>query len=227
MMESFDRYNAVVDLGKRLVTELSLGNDLTAQWMAHLIAERMDAAERATGEERAIAQEACQQVIFGLWEHRDSLPSHLRPFKQLDPLVQTLSSLSVKGGTRFRYLTSNPSDEDLDSVKDDKQLLAAAVSLDYTARVLIQQLLSDASAAASEKVIPWLDAAVSAGAEVAAELALVTFVWGDEETLQGDALVRESLSEKIEKLESFSQLAAVVVSEYRERLSQLEDGDGG
>ena len=43
-MESLDRSKAVIDLGKKLVAELKLGDDMMAQWMAHFIAERMDAA---------------------------------------------------------------------------------------------------------------------------------------------------------------------------------------
>lgn len=39
-MESLDRSKAVIELGKRIVAGLTLGDDVTAQWMAHLAACR-------------------------------------------------------------------------------------------------------------------------------------------------------------------------------------------
>lgn len=46
-MESLERSSAVIDLGKRLVTQLKLGDDDLAQWMAHALAERIKDAENA------------------------------------------------------------------------------------------------------------------------------------------------------------------------------------
>ena len=47
-MESLDRSKAVIELGKRIVAGLTLGDDVTAQWMAHLVAEKISAAENAS-----------------------------------------------------------------------------------------------------------------------------------------------------------------------------------
>jgi hypothetical protein len=86
-MESLDRSRAVIELGKRLVVQLKLGDDLLSQWMAHLIAERMDAVEHALPEARTSAQDACAATVFQLWDHRNSLPAHIRPFRALEVFV--------------------------------------------------------------------------------------------------------------------------------------------
>lgn len=218
-MESLDRSKAVIDLGKRLVTELKLGDDMMAQWMAHLIAERIDAAESASPEARVSAQDACAQVIFELWAHRNSLPSHMRPFRELEPLLQTLASLDVDSGSRFRYFPQHPSDEELEGAEiQGNQLLKAAVNLDYSARVLIQYLLSSAAESVGDKAIPWLDAAVNAEADAVLEARVVEFFVAGAKQPDADEIAREALLGKIEKLEVFSQLANDVAAELRRQL---------
>jgi hypothetical protein len=224
-MESLDRSKAVINLGKQLVTELKLGDDMTAQWMAHLIAERMDAVESASPETRASAQDACAQVIFKLWEHRNALPSHMQPFRELEPLLQTLASLDVDGGPRFRYFPQHPSDEELEDA-EGSQFLKAAVSLDYSARVLIQYLLSTAAGSVCDKAIPWLHAAINAEADAVLEARVVEFVTAGAMLPGADEIAREALLDKIEKLEAFSLLATTVAAELRCRLDSPAMDEG-
>lgn len=222
-MESLDRSKAVIELGKRLVSELKLGDDMMAQWMAHFIAERMDAAERASPETQVSAQDSCAQAIFKLWEYRNSLPSHIRPFRELEPLLQTLTSLDVDSGPRFRYLPQHPSDQELENI-EGHDLLKTAVNLDYSARVLIQYLLSAAAKSATDKAIPWLEAAIDAQADMVLELRVVEFVSAGVKLPGADEVAREALLDKIEKLEAFSQLATAVAAEFKSKLT-LADGD--
>lgn len=227
-MESFDRSKAVVDLGKRLVNQLKNEDDLLAQWMAHAIAERIDSVERASPETRAAAQDACRQAIFGLWEHRNSLPSHMRPFGGLDPLLRTLASLDVDSGVRFRYFPQHPTDEELCAAEfGENRFLETAVNLDYSARALIQYLLSVAAQRAAEKSIPWLDAAIDAGADAVLEGRVVEFVSGGAKASGAAELARKALQDKIEKLEVFSQLATTVAAELRSQLDLAVDGEDG
>jgi hypothetical protein len=221
-MESLDRSKAVIDLGKRLVIELKLGDDMLAQWMAHLIAERMDAAEHASSELRDSAQNACREAILTLWKHRNNLPSHIRPFKELDPVIQTLASLDVNSGSRFRYISHSPVAEELDGVAvNQKPFLDTALNLDYSARVLIQYLLSAASKDAAEKASSWLDLTINAEADAVLELRVVEFVSDGVTSPDGEEIARDALLDKIQKLEAFSQLATTVISELRSQLAQI------
>ena len=73
-MESLDRSKAVIEIGKRVVAGLKLGDDVTAQWMAHLVAEKISAAEQASEATRDAAASVCVDVILKLWAHRYTLP---------------------------------------------------------------------------------------------------------------------------------------------------------
>lgn len=218
-MESLERSKAIIDLGERLVTALNIGDDPVSQWMTHVVAEQMDAVERVPPDERASAQDACRQTIFSLWEHRNSFPSNMRPFRELDPLFKTLDSLDVDSGAGFRYLPSQPSGEELEGeAASGKRFLNAAVNLDYSARVLIQYLLSAAAQEAAEKATPWLKAATDAEAGALLELRVVEFVTGGEKTANSNEVARKALLEKVEKLEVFAQLASALAAELRGRL---------
>jgi predicted metalloprotease with PDZ domain len=73
-MEPLDRSKAVIQLGKRIVAALRLGNDVTAQWMAHLVAEKISVAELASGTVRDAAVVECVDAILKLTAYRSTLP---------------------------------------------------------------------------------------------------------------------------------------------------------
>jgi hypothetical protein len=107
-MESLDRSNAVIELGKRIVAGLKLGDDVTAQWMAHLVAEKISSAEQASENARDTAIAECVDVILKLWAHRYTLPPYMRPLRELDPLLRTLNSLGVNEADELRFFTRRP-----------------------------------------------------------------------------------------------------------------------
>jgi hypothetical protein len=78
-------------LGRRIVGELDLGDsrDTLARWLAHRIAEVMDAAERATDpdQQRAFRAE-CERLILEVWGHRDRWPRGWPPEGAADVLAQ-------------------------------------------------------------------------------------------------------------------------------------------
>lgn len=221
-MESLERSSAVIDLGKRLVAQLELGNDETAQWMAHALAERIRDAENAHSEGRAAAQSSCAELVFQLWERRYSLPSQLRPLKKLEPLLRTLDSLDASNGSRFRFMQEPPADVKVE--EGVEKSLDLAVKLDYAARILVQYFLASAAEQASEEIRPWIQSAVDAGADVTLEVRVVSFVDGgldrssDEETV-----AHETLKNKIRKLESFASLAASHAADLRAKYDLLTD----
>jgi hypothetical protein len=86
-MESLDRSKAVVELGKRIVAGLELGDDVVAQWMAHFVAEKISAAEQAPLDTRDIAVAACVEAILKLWANRYTLPPYMRPLKGIGPVA--------------------------------------------------------------------------------------------------------------------------------------------
>jgi hypothetical protein len=220
-MESLDRSRSLIELGRRIVAQLKLGDDLLSQWMAHHIAERIDAAERADNEERASAQDACARAIFQFWDHRNTLPEHIRPFRALEPLIETLASLDVSD-RRFRYFQRVPSDDDLEAAGDSSQsALALAMHLDEAARVLIQYFLASAAEAATEDARPWIEAAIDSEADAVLELRIVEFVSAGMSIPGADEAARRAMTDKMKKLEMFSDLAKAVALDLKKRLDLL------
>lgn len=221
-MESLERSSAVIDLGKRLITQLKLGDDEPAQWMAHALAERIKDAENAPPEKRVAAQSSCAELVFQLWERRYSLPTQLRPLKSLEPLLQTLNSLDTTSGPRFRFMQERPADMKVD--EGVEKTLDLAVKLDDAARILVQYFLATAAEQASEEAQPWIQSAIDAGAAVSLEVRVVRFVdSGLDHSAEAAKMAKEALNDKIQKLEVFASLAAALAKDLRAKHDQLTD----
>ncbi len=79
----------VLDLGRALVEELGLdpGVDTLSRWMAHYIAELIEAAETAKGEDRPVKLATCANAILDIWGRHHQLPNGQRPFEDLEPIL--------------------------------------------------------------------------------------------------------------------------------------------
>src|SRR3990167_740078 len=131
-MESLDRSKAVIELGKRIVAGLKLGDDVTAQWMAHMVAERISAAEHASETARDAANAECVDVILKLWAHRYTLPPYMRPLRELDPLLRTLNSLGVNRDDELRFFSRPPNSEELEgATENEKKLFEFAIGIEH------------------------------------------------------------------------------------------------
>lgn len=223
-MESLERSRAVIDLGKRLVTQLKLGDDEIAQWMAHALAERIQNAENSPPEDRAAAQNSCTELIFQLWERRYCLPYQLRPLKKLEPLLRTLDSLDVTNSPQFRFAQELPTDIKVE--EDIKILLDAAVTLDDAARILVHYFLATAAEQATEETTPWIQSAADAGADVTLEVRLLSFVdEGLDRSSDKSKVTRDTVRNKLEKLELFMSLAASHIADLKTKHDLLLDGE--
>jgi hypothetical protein len=171
-------------------------------------------------ESRVAAQNSCAELVFQLWEHRYSLPTQLRPFKKLEPLLRTLDTLDTNNGLRFRYMQKPPADVEVQ--EDSKKILDLAVKLDDAARILVQYCLATAAEKASEEAKSWFQSATDAAADVTLEVRIVEFVNGGLDRSTNDAkIAREVLEEKIQKLESFASLATSHAAELRAKHNLL------
>ncbi|APQ14536.1 hypothetical protein BJP27_18100 [Pseudomonas oryzihabitans] len=215
----------MIELGKRLVTQLDLDGDLLAQWMAHDISARIDAIERASPEASISARDECAKSILTLWEHRNVLPSHLRVFKDIDPLIRTLTSLDVDHGDDYRYFRPILREAALEQTDSEmNKWLELAFGLDYSARILIQYALRSAGESAASKARPWVEAAMKAGVDPLAERQTVDYLlerWcsiKDDDEDEEKAILQEALRDKISKLENFAQLASAIATQLRDQL---------
>lgn len=225
-MESLDRSKAVIELGRRIVSGLKLGDDVTAQWMAHLVAEKISAAEQAseTAQDAAVAD--CVEVVLKLWAHRYTLPPYMRPLRELDPLLRTLNSLGVNEGSELRFFARPPSSEELEgATEDEKELFEFAIGIDHVARELIRHALCLAAERSVDVVKPWLEEAFKGSLEAPVELRISRFV--AEGLLKGQEKAKQqAMLDRIDRLESFANAALFLAGEMRKALAQETEESG-
>lgn len=143
---SLTRSEAVIALGKRLVAQLGVEDDILASWMTHHVAHLIASAEAAPPEEKAVAENACAQAILDLWRHRNQLPEHLCPLDEAQPILRTLAFLDLDPND-IRYYRDQMKAIVLAKVEGDaKRAIETALGVDYTARLLIRMLLHEAAA---------------------------------------------------------------------------------
>jgi hypothetical protein len=202
-----------------LVAQLGASDDLLASWMAHYVAERIEAAEKASDEDRRPAQDACAKAILDLWRHRNALPEHLRPLGQLEPVMRAIASLDVDEDDYRYYPHALREAATMRADDETKQWLDLAFGLDYSARVLISFALATAAQRAGSDAAAWVDLARRAGAEAAPETYVIKFVSGPDELAEADESEEAArLKERLARLEAFAGMSAALIADLRAKL---------
>ena len=161
--ENSEQQQRAISLGKALVRELGLepGVDTLSRWITHYISEQMAIAENATGEEKAKAEKRCFDSIMQLWQHRNALPNERSPFKDFIPIFETLQRLNPENQESFYigwdHHQNNPDEESPSDSEEAKSWLRMALSIDKTARVLLEAVLQQAALkVTNSKARAWL-----------------------------------------------------------------------
>ncbi|MBB5209258.1 hypothetical protein [Chiayiivirga flava] len=218
-MTSHEHSDAAIELGKRLVAQLELGDDVLSQWLAHDLATHVAAVDTAEGEARASARERCVRSILALWERRSVFPRRLRPFAGLEPLMQVITSLDIESANS-RYLSASiPEDALSDAPQEMRAWLELVPQLDFAARATIRHIFRLACEEAALNARPWVELAKKAALDIFPEEQLIQFVLDarDAETTGSDGQL-EQLREQVERLEGFVRVVAVMAADLRTRL---------
>ncbi len=217
-MVSLTRSSAVLELGRRLVTQLDVHGDLLTSWMAHYIAELIDAADTAPADTKAVAQEACANAILKLWHHRTTLPSDCRPLVDLEPALRTLVSLDPERTPYLYYPEVLREAKTAEADDESKQWLDLAVEIDYAARLLIRFALRSATSRVASTAAHWVALANQAGADESGDRVIVQFVGGSDEGDVGQGTQSDALREDLSRLEAFIELATSLAKDVRAQL---------
>ena len=236
-MDASPRCEQVVALGRKLVEQLGAERpvDTLSRWMAHYVAELIDAASNAAPEERAAAERKCFETILELWGHRAELPDGRRPFEKLEPIVRALESLDPDNEMPRFFPSIRRSIDKAEESSQTLSLFEFVNDIDSTARILIGYTLADAARSALDESKEWVAAAEDAGTGPGFVRVLTSFVAGGrdgDEGSDGNELERKRLSDQLECLEAFTNAAASVADDVKARLdalpsSDLAEGDGG
>lgn len=230
MTEQSARSRAVVTLGKELVAELELGDsvDTLGRWMAHYLAELIQEAEVATGDNRIAKQALLRDSILALWAHRFELPSGTRPFGEFEPILRALASLDPESETS-RYFSASraPSSENSES-EETRQWIELARGLDYASKILIDHCLISAAGSALDQSQEWIKLANKAGIDDSFEFRVIRFISNQRDLMEKtdlNAHQRSILSDRHEKLEGFLSLASILTADIKVRLTALQSDD--
>lgn len=222
MVESV-RCKATLDLGRKLVKELGLDQsvDTLGRWMAHYIAELIQDAEKASAEEKPAKMQACCDAILNLWKHQHVLPGGKRPFEELEPILRTLDSLDPENDTPRYFRSERAVVDDAKENDETKSWLKLIDGLDYSAKILIRYCLTQAAQNALNKSLEWVSLAEAAGVDESAEFPLVRVMFEDDNVLKAsdpDEKERKHIEDRVERLESFAEMAMAVAKELRQKL---------
>lgn len=162
--ENSEQQQQAISLGKKLVQELSLepGVDTLSRWIVHYIAEQIAIAESTEGAAKIAAEKRCFDSIMQLWQHRYALPNERSPFKDFVPIFETLQRINPENQKsiyiHWEYDSSNdPENAEESDLEKSRDWLRMALSVDKSARVLIESLLQlAAQQVTSEEVRAWL-----------------------------------------------------------------------
>ena len=141
-MENSGIQNEVIELGKLLVKELELEDsvDTLGRWMAHYIAEKIEAVKNADEAGRPAAEAECAKVIMDLWQHRWKIQNRHQPLKDFGRLLELLRQLDPETFDPYYYRF-----EEQLKKEEDNAWLTAAYDIDKAARVCLKYMLTKAA----------------------------------------------------------------------------------
>lgn len=214
-------------LGRLIVRQLGRAgiHNTLAGWMSHYIAELMQAAEAAEGDERSVKMALCSQVILDLWAKADVLPDGIRPFQGVEPILRTLESLDPDDDTPAYLRPARRPYKAAEEGDESRQWLECAEGLDYSARILIRYCLARASEGALDTTKEWVAAAKLATEDDPPLLPVITFLSDETKIIEDpSAEQKQNLEDRLRRLEAFSLMATTISASIRAELEEIDVG---
>lgn len=214
-MENLETQEKVINLGKKLLSELqdSNPNEITA-WMTNHLAEKIVEAEKGDDE----AKINCIDLILKLWDSRYSLPDGSRPFENFESIFRTLESLNPESVTP-RYFVDFYDSKENNQLGESSSLLEMAKQVDHTAKILIKFLFEQAILEATdEKTKEWLNKI--SGAINSIEFKLIV---GNEQEMNDQKQRIQKLEDRISDLTSFESTAKTIRQILKLEVENLKD----
>ena len=215
----------VLALGKKLVDQLGLNQsvDTLGRWMAHYIAEKMQAAESATGAARDQKMAECRDAILKLWAHRSELANDQRPFKEFERLFRALRSLDLDDPTPRYFPQASVAMEQDEESDATKRWLKQASAIDYAAKALIRYCLANAVQDAVDQSRDWIALAEAIATDEEPDIRAIRAIVEGAEVLKSENPndeARARMKELVDKLEAFTAASNKLSSHLRAQLDK-------
>ena len=198
--------------------------DTLGRWMAHYIAELIDAVENVPPDERAASKKRCFDAILELWSYRAELPNGKRPFEDLEPIIRALEGLDPDDEKPRYFRSVRSAIVETDEEPQTRPLIEFVCSIDSTARILIGDALAEAARSSIDKSKEWVALLEKAEIDVGVIDSVIQFVLSKaDKEMKPDlnGLERELLQNRIKRLEIFTTMATTVRDSLRTRLETL------
>lgn len=208
---------ATIELGKKLTKELGFDQsvDTLGRWMAHYIAELIEDAEKATGDDKTAKQKACCEAIIKVWKHSYAFQYNKYPFADLEPVLRALDSLDPENDTPRYFKQARESYYVADENDGTKKWIDFANDIDQSAKIVISFCLDQAAQSVVDKSAAWVKLAKDAGVDQGVE-----FLIFDDLILRAEPVDVEKnlIMNRIEHLERFAKTATEVAVTWRSSL---------
>lgn len=215
------RSEKLIDLGNRLIRELSIDSGILGRWMAHHLAELITEAETASGDDRPAKLDKCHEAILNLWKHRYEMPDGKRPFESMEPILRALESLDPEN-TFHRYYGTARHAVDASEDEEARGWIELADGLDSTARILVRYCLSQAALSAKDKTKEWLALAEAVDAD-AFDGPVIRVIMAEGDLLdEPNKKLRQLIEDRLGRLEAFKAEASELEQHFRLQLKKLD-----
>lgn len=229
-MENSDLQTKIINLGKLFVKELDLdpGVDTFSKWMAHYIAEKMTAAENATGKEKQIAEKECFDTILKLWEHRWTLSNDNKPFKDFEPILRLLEKINPDYDHDYyhRVILNRLNPELENNIPIDSNWISVSQEIDRVARIWIEYCIHQAvTEIDADQAVQWIENTKHLPESV--DVSIISFLLKTQEKENGkenilNAYEIERIEKRISELEKFNELNKIILNSYKAELVEAK-----
>ncbi|RBQ29472.1 hypothetical protein [Aliarcobacter vitoriensis] len=140
----------IIKLGEKIVDELLLsdGVDTLSKWMAHYIAELIEKAKYAEGEEKEKYEKECFETILKLWGEMYKVPNAKAPLSRFEKIYELCDEMMSKD--KYRYFHAKHED-------DSNEFLVLAKVVDKLSKKIVQNAFFLAYQDAVKEEKEWLE----------------------------------------------------------------------
>jgi hypothetical protein len=225
-MELLSRDKAIMSLGTKLTKELGLdeGLDTLSRWMAHYIAELIQDAENADGDEKSAKLDRCIDAILALWRHRYELPHGKRPFDDIEPILRTLESLDPENDMPMHFRSIGLQNTRIAEDDPAQYWLKVIEGLDYSSKILIKYCLTKAAEKTLKRSEEWVELAEAAGIEECVDSIVIRLIADENDFLKDsdvDDSARKRLQDLVTRLEGIQNLTTILCTELHQKIQEL------
>lgn len=237
-MEKLKQQAKLINLGQLLINELEgePGADTLSRWMAHYIAEKISAVEKAKPGEKQKLKKECFDLILKLWEHRSELPSGSRPLQNFEAILTVLHNISPDENKPYYY--NRPRRDERQQIEMDQldeksggQWLEIMQAADRAARVWIEHALKKAAdSAQDDNTRKWIESIFAVNPS-APDVGIITNIIEymplfdlDDEDYNGADYDVELLKTRIADLKKFEKLNKYLLDDYEQQLKKITVG---